>query len=744
MPHKTKKERLADKDLLVKIRDRFHIMLEADEENRRLGLDDMRFINVPGEQWENNMKKERGARPCYEFNKLRVTSKRIINDMKANPAQGKVRGMSEEDKGTAEIIEGLIRNIWNASDADTVIDRASEYQVGAGMGAWRVVTKFSTDNAFDQDIEIEEIPNPFCLYADPSAKDQLKRDADDWILTEKISNKSFKSQWPDAEKVDFEETEFDNEDEWEDDESVRIAEYWWKEPTIKTIFQLQDGKVIDSETDEAANIDKALIKKTRVIKTHKIMMTIVSGDSILEPPVEWAGSEHPFVMIYGEYLIIDGKTYWYGIGRFGKDAQRSYNVSRTAITETIASAPQSKYWATTAQAKGQLDNWSIAHKENMPFQLFTPDPLNPGPPQRMGGADVPIALIQESQLASEEINMVTGIFAADVGSANQASSGRQEIARQQQGQIATFNYQDNRGKGILRTWEILIDLIPKIYDTEREVRIIGTDQADSYLKVNTFTQDDQGLPVKINDLSVGRYDVAVTIGPNFTSRRQEAAETYQTLMQGNPNIFPIAGDLIFKSMDLPFAEEIAERLKIMLPPEIQNLINDEQEVPAEIQIMMQQAEQALQAVEQQAQAVQEAAQQVGLDKAEVEKLTANLQTEEAQFEAKIAQEVAKLAAKGANLTIQEVKVNREEFIQTGKEEVDAEGNKISIELAQELAASVEVIQNMAAQFNQVAVETLADIKEAAEKKPKLVRVDAVRKDGKLSAIPVFSDDKTIN
>lgn len=178
-----KKDTKANQELLEKIRKRYKIMYEADEDNRREAMLDLRFVNVPGAQWDENMKKERGNRPCYEFNKLRVTGKRIINDMRANRPVGKVRGVEDGDKKTAEVFEGLIRNIWNTSDGNTVIDTAAEYQVNGGMGAWRISTEYSSDSAFDQDIVIEEIHNPFCLFADPAAKDQLKRDAYDWILT---------------------------------------------------------------------------------------------------------------------------------------------------------------------------------------------------------------------------------------------------------------------------------------------------------------------------------------------------------------------------------------------------------------------------------------------------------------------------------------------------------------------------------------------------------------------------------
>ena len=387
----------SNKELLRKLRERFKKALDADQDQREEAMRDIKFCNVPGYQWDENQKKERGKRPCYEFNKIRVTAKRIINNMRDNRPAGKVRGVEDGDKETAEILEGLIRNIWNKSSGDSVVDYAAEYQVAGGYGAWRVTTDYASDDVFDQDLVIESIPNPFCLFSDPSSKDVLKRDANYWILTEKIPVEEYETKYPNASEVSFESHEFDDDEEWQDDDEVRVAEYWWKEPYEKEIWQLEDGTVVDSESDEAPLVE-GQIKARRTVVCDKIMMCIASGSAILEGPTEWIGKQFPFIPVYGEYYIIDGKTYWNGITRFAKDPQRSYNVSRTALTETIAQAPQAKWWATAEQAEGLDGTWKVAHQKNYPFLLYNPDPKAPGPPQRMGTADVPIALIQETQM----------------------------------------------------------------------------------------------------------------------------------------------------------------------------------------------------------------------------------------------------------------------------------------------------------------------------------------------------------
>jgi hypothetical protein len=651
---KTRAEKKADKDLLVRVRKRAKIMMDADRENRQLALADLRFLHVPGEQWDAATKRERGAdRPMYESNKLRVTIKRVVNDMRANRPMGKVRATEDGDKPTANVLEGLIRNIWANADGDTVIDYAAEYQVGAGMGAWRVVTKYADNEAFEQTIDIDPIRNPFTLYSDPAAQDFLKRDAEDWFNTDMISKASYATRWPKAEPVNFEgDTEFDDDSDWEDDEKVRIGEYWWKEPYDKVVALLGNGQTADLKELTPELIAKAGgIVKQRQVRCHKIMMCIASGNAILEGPTEWAGSMFPFVQIYGEYIIIEGKVYWFGVTRFAKDDQRSFNYAWTSIVETIALAPQDKPWMTPKQLAGLETHLAEAHKKNHPFNLYNPDPAAPGPPVRQGGPNVPVALIQALQIAGENIKGVTGIYDASLGAQGNETSGKAINARQRQGEIATFNYMDNMAKGIRRTWEILIDLVPKIYDTPRSVRILGVDGAEDYAKVNTVDPNTQQT---INDLSRGKYDVAVTVGPSFATLRQEAAEAYGEIASRDPNVMAAAGDLIFKAMDLPYAEQIAERIQAMLPPQIQQIIGKGKDMPPEVAAAMSQVNQAMQMVQEKGQLVTAAEQelkelqaQAKGDAASAKLAQASLQTAEVQLEARF-NELAAAQEKLAN------------------------------------------------------------------------------------------------
>jgi hypothetical protein len=594
---KTRAEKKADKDLLVRARRRAKIMMDADRENRQLAIEDMKFLRVPGYQWDDITKRERGAdRPMYEFNKLNVSVKSVINQMRENRPMGKVRAAEDGDIKTAEILEGGIRNVVANADFDTVTDYAAEYQVGAGMGAWRVTLEYAED-AFGQVIDIDPLLNPFCLFCDPACKDILKRDAEDWWYTDKISKSSYERRWPKADVVDLDDVEFDDDGEWETEDQVRIGEYWYKEPYDKTLLLLSDGSVIDANGEDGQPVtppEGVTIVKQRTQRCHKIMMCIVSGMAILEGPVEWAGSMHPWVMVYGEYVVIDGKVYWNGITRTGKDAQRAYNYSRTSAIETVALAPQDKPWVTPKQLAGLETHYAESHKKNYPFNLYNPDPMAPGPPVRQGGPNIPAALVQEMQIASDDIKAVTGIYDASLGAQGNETSGKAINARKAQGEIANFNYQDNMGKGVKRTWEILVDLFPKVTDTETTIRILGADGVESYETVN---KRDPMTGEVINDLSRGRFDTAITVGPSYATRRMEAAEAYTQMAGVDEGLMLSSGDLVYKALDLPYAQEIAERRQLLLPPPIQQKLTEGKELPPEVSAAMAQVQQASQMVD---------------------------------------------------------------------------------------------------------------------------------------------------
>lgn len=731
------KEKEDQRKLLLEAIDHYKKDLQADQTNRDGYIEDMKFTLKPGEQWDLTTKNDRGKdRPMYEFNELRIKCKNTINHIRANRPQAKIRGSEEGDKELAEIRQGLFLNIWNNSDGDSQTDYSATHQVVGGYGALRVETEYADDSVSEQDISISAFINPLCLLADRAARDEMKRDARHWFVFSKIPNEEFEAKYPEADRSSFD-MEDELEQDLDDEDSTWIAEYWKKVPITKHLCLLSNGKTIDKDDPNNAQLPEGVtVLKERQVKTHKIVQYIISSSAILEGPNAWAGKEFPFVPVYGEYMVVDGKIVWYGLPRFSKDAQRAHNWAMTSVIETIASAPQAKFWATAVQAKGHTKEWAEAAKKNFPFMLYDTDPEAQGPPQRMGGADVPVALIQASQMSAAALNNTTGITLSNEGRTSNETSGRAIRARQDEGMIATYNFGDNMAKAHKRIAEIVLDLLPKIYDTQRSIRILGHDGAEKYVRLNEPGPDGKIL----NDMSQGKFDIVVTTGPSYATQRQEAAEFYTQFSQANPQVGLAAADLIVKAQDYPMSDAIAERLKLMLPPQIQQAMSQQGQQSPEVQAAMMQAQQAMQMVEQQGQLVQQASMEAQTDKAAADKakaevqvqqanlkvLEAQLQTDVAKFQTMVAQTEAKLAVNSA-----------------GKDQ-EVERANLSGELQQALGA----IQQQAAELYQKAMEVVVQAMQsnqpqvvvANQPKQKVARIRRVNGEliGTVDEVPVGS------
>lgn len=635
-------ERAGHKKLLEECRQNFKLDVEADKHNRDSYREALKFCYVKGEQWEASVKKARGPkRVTREFNETRVKVKAVVNHIRSNRPAAKISPVEQGDVETAEAMQGLWLNVLNTSDMDNVTDFAAETQVAAGMGAWMIDTEYAEDSVSDQDIFVRSIRNPLCLVPDRACKEQDKSDARHWNLYTNLSKTAYEAKYGKKDKIaSFEADDFENEDNPNtDDDSVWVTAYWRKEPITKNLCLLSTGETVDKDSLTSLKEGVTIVKE-RQVNTHKIVQYICSATEVLERN-EWAGKLFPFVVVYGEYVVVDGKVYWSGMTQTMMDSQRSHNEMASGVYETISSASQAKNWATVEQAKGLMDSWAKAVDENVPVMLYNADPKAPGPPARVGGADVPAALMQAMQMSRDSINSVSSVPDANVGLTSNESSGKAIRARQDSGLVGTYNYSDNIAKAIGRTCKIFLDLAPKVIDTPRALRILGKEGAEKYITVN---QRDPITGQVLLDLSKGKYDFVITQGPNAATQRAEAAETLTQLAQADELLMPTAADLVYESMDFPGAKAIAERRKLMLPPPIQQSISQGKPLDPQAAAALQQAEQAMAQVQEQGAALQQQAVEVQSEQAAVDKAkadlqvaSANLKTQEAALATKVAE-----------------------------------------------------------------------------------------------------------
>lgn len=566
---------------------------EAESDNRTRALADLKFSL--GEQWDEAIKRARetdpnGARPCLTVDKLDQYVRQVVNDARQNKPAIKPRPKdSGADPQTAEVLAGIVRHIEDQSSADIAYDTAVEMTARANFGFIRVVTGYADDDGFEQEILIREVANPFSCYVDPDAVQADGSDARYGFAWEDLPREQFKAQYPDADPCDFEVTGTDDGD-WIGKDTVRVAEYFAVEEEAVRVWQGPEGKASDVEIPGAVS---------RTVKRRKVMWRKLTAKEVIEER-EWPSRYIGIVPVYGHRINVAGKRVNRSLIGAAKDAQRMYNYAASAFVERVALTPKAPYVATVAQLDGHEATWSTANTGNYSVLPYNPDPNAP-PPQRQQAADIPAGWMAVMQSMEHDVQAALGMYNASLGAPSNEKSGKAILARQREADVSTFHIIDNLSRAIRQVGRIVIDMIPRIYDTSRVVRIVGEDGSEDFARLDPSQpearreiHDASGQVVEsIYNPGVGRYDVAVTVGPAYSTKRQEAAEFLTQVVQSSPQMMPIAGDLMFKALDLPYAEELAERMRKMMPPQLQD--QPGQQVPPEVQQQIAQMQSQIQA-----------------------------------------------------------------------------------------------------------------------------------------------------
>ena len=557
-------------EILKEIKSRFDLAYSAAEDVYDACIDDLKFIEG-GSQWPSDVKADRqvDGRPCLEINKVAVFADQVSGEIRANSPRIKVKPVdSKADPKTAEILTGLIRNIEVQSKADVAYDTAAESAIQCGKGSFRIITQYCDEETFDQEIRIQRIKNPFTVYWDPQAKEWDKSDAKYCFVTERISREEFERQYPDAAVTEFPSNK-DKDPKWGDDKSIRVAEYWKKYSNKKTLYLLQDT-LTGTERISNEKLEGWEVLNKRDIEETSLRWYKTNGREILEGPQDWPGKYIPIVEVWGKELNVEGRSVYRGVIRHAKDPQRLYNYSRSHNAEVTSLAPKSPYLVTAKMIGNYQSIWDKANKKNYPYLPYDPDPNAQGSggiPKR----EMPIAqntgILAEIQIADQEMHDTTGLQQASLGKESNEKSGRAIMARKMEGDIANFSYYDNLGRGLRYAGTVLVDLIPKIYDTPRILRILGEDDSVEQVPVNQLMIDEKTGMEQIFDLTVGKYDVIVSIGPSYESQREEAADGMLNFLNAMPpEARMILADLVVKNLDWPGADEFEKRLKMLLPP----------------------------------------------------------------------------------------------------------------------------------------------------------------------------------
>lgn len=613
------------KENIIKLaQSRFDEAETVDRDNLDAAANDLEFATGLG-QWSETEVQQRthDGRPTLVINRMPQFIRQVTGDIRrTNPSTRVIPGDNDAKEETAEIIDGLIRAIEQDCDAASVYERAAESAATCGIGHWRVRADYEDDDSFNQTLFIESIPNPFAVRWDPAAKDPTRKDARFCFVLDEMPRERFEEEHPDAKADGWSgSAPFGSLATWFTGDTVTVAEYFWIESKPVTLYQLYDGTV----TEEKPEMPELMVQQERKSKRDVVMWAKMTASEILEGPTEVSGKYIPVVSVVGEEINLGKTVIRSSVIRYAKDAQRMYNYWRTAQTELIALQPKAPYLVTPEQIAGHQKHWQRANVSNLPFLPYNPDE-RAGTPKRETPPIASQGMTQEVMLAADDMKATTGIYDAGLGGQGNETSGVAIRQRQMEGDVATSIYVDNLAKSIAHCGKIMVCMIPEVFDTTRVLRIVGKDEEAKSVVVNQPVMDIDGM-VTQNDLRVGRYEVQISTGPNYTTQRQEAAESMTEFVRVFPQAAPLIGDLIAKNMDWPGADQIAERLKAMLPPGVAATDPDDPQA----QQAQSQAQQAQQAQMQ----AQEQTQQFEARKAAAEAAEAEADAQKAGFEAEL-------------------------------------------------------------------------------------------------------------
>ena len=596
----------SDASILAAARSRLDLAVSALSESREDENDDLKFYAGSPDncwQWPADVLATRGAvqgqtinaRPTLTINKLPQHVRQVTNDQRQNRPGAKVIPVdSNADVEIAEIFNGMIRHIEYISDADVAYDTACENQVSYGEGYIRLLTEYCDDNTFDQDIKIGRIRNSFSVYMDPTMQDPTGADAKWCFVTEDLTRDEYERMYPDSapittlQSLGVGDQSISN---WLNEDTIRVADYYYIDYDRATLNLYPGNATAFAGTPEDKQLRAFYGKplKSRESDRPKVKYCKINGYEILEQR-EWVGKWIPIIRIVGNEFEVDGRLYVSGLVRNAKDAQRMYNYWVSQEAEMLALAPKAPFIGYGGQFEGYEDKWKTANTQNWPYLEVNPDvtdgqgailPL----PQRAQPPMASSGLLQAKAGAAEDIKSTTGQYNASLGMGSNERSGKAILARQREGDVGTYHYGDNLARGVRHIARQLVDMIPKIYDTQRIARIIGEDGETKMVKINPDQPqpvnkivNEQGIVIeKIYNPGVGKYDVVATTGPGYATKRQEALEAMAQLLQGNPQLWQVAGDLFVKNMDWPGAQEMSKRFAKTIDPK---LMSDGEDNPA--------------------------------------------------------------------------------------------------------------------------------------------------------------------
>lgn len=544
---------------------------------------DYRFVLGIG-QWDEKARKarEKKGRPCLTLNQMTPYVNQVVNDVRqANLAIRVSPSDDEADIETAEVLQGVIRNIEKISNADIAYITGVMNATAGGIGWLKIRVDWADEISFDREAYIERVLDFRKVYFDPHSMEFDGSDAEYAYVLHDYSKDEFEEKYPDAECVSF--------DEDSNEDTITVAEYYKKYYEEGKLYRIQlvDGSVQiinDNQKDaldEDGTVQYALIDERRV-RVPYIKQYILCGQEEPLEETDFPGEYIPIVPVIGNEVYLDGKRQFQSLIKHGKDGQKLYNYWKTYSAEMVALQPKAPYVGAKGSFASYSEEWASANTEmysTLEYDVtYDKNGQRVEPPRREQPAQIAPSIMQEANTAREDIMFALGMPRANMGQQGNEVSGVALKARTLEGDNATFHIVDNLAYAISQVGRILVGIIPTLYNQRKIARILGEDGTETIVPINQpYVQEDGGVrPARkddvrvdgVYDFNVGKYDVVCDVGASYTSKRQEMADKLVELMSVRPELMDVTGDILFKALDLPMGQEISDRIKAVMDPAV--------------------------------------------------------------------------------------------------------------------------------------------------------------------------------
>lgn len=593
---------------------RFKLCADWETNARDNFLNDYRFAHGDsdnGFQWPNRIRANRDidARPCLTMNIVRQHNLQIINEAKQNKSSVAFKATGgSATKESADLYQAMFQQVEYVSNAQAAYETALEYQVTGGWGWIRVVTEYEDNGSFDQCFRIKRVWDPLSIYMDMDCQEKDCSDAKYGFVFDLVPDAELDEAYPRLKQKMLGLSPLGgitNEDAWNIKDHTRVCEYFRKVPKADKLLSF-----IDPKTGLRRNLKKSLmpaevyntvkdlpLTKSRDIVEYEIEWYLIVGQHIVDRTI-WPGKYIPLIRVLGEETIIDGVMDRKGHTRAMKDAQRMYNYNASAQIEF--GALQSKVpWLAAAEAIEEYESmWNTANIANhsvLVFKSIDEQGNQITPPQRTEPPQASQLYASGMETAFNQMMMTSGQWQNQMGMGGNERTGAAIERRQDQGYTAVYHYANNYADALRFIGKQFIDLVPKLYDSPRLLRLQSEDGEEFDLEINPQSQQalqvqrdkDNQIVYRVLNPLIGSYDVKADVGPAYGTRREETVRSMTLLLTQNPALTNIIGDLLLSAMDFKEAQEASRRLKRMVPPQAlgQGPTQAEQQLQQQVQAL---------------------------------------------------------------------------------------------------------------------------------------------------------------